>query len=308
MSSQRFTIASYIRLFLNEFSDRVQYLVMFVTMIGVFVFDLVSPLGVAAGMLYVLVVFASLWIKGRTATYIAAIMGLLLTVVGFVLSSSMVSPMETVFINRMLSALLVIGAAIIVVRIKVVDKNLSNLEVQSIIDPLTQTKNWRAFEMELSSEILRHKRYNRNLSIAFIDIDYLGKVNQSYGRIGGDNVINRVAKEIGKNIRNCDVLYRLIGDKFAVLFAETGMSDTKRVAQAICKKVTENIELNDRKITLSTGIATLEEKDSRRLLCQRAEEALLKSKEDGKNKVTTMPPVSSNNTQHIAAILTRSRY
>ncbi len=308
MSSQRFSTVSYFRSFLNEFADRLHYVIMFAAMIGIFVFDLFSPLGIAAGSPYVLVVFGSLWIKGKTATYIAAVMGLFFTMAGFFLSTSVVSPMETVIFNRLLTALLVIGAALIVMRIKKTDENLSALKIQSIIDPLTQAKNWRAFEMELSSEILRHKRYNRNLSIAFIDIDYLGKVNQSYGRIGGDDVINRVAKEIGKNIRNCDVLYRLIGDRFAVLFAETDMRDTKRVAQAICKKVTENIELNDRKITLSTGIATLEEKDSRRLLCQRAEEALQKSKEDGKNRVTTMPPVSSNNTQHIAAILTRSRY
>ena len=308
MSSQRFPTASYLTLFLNEFAGRIHYLFMLAAMVGVFIFDLISPLGVAAGSPYVLVVFGSLWIKGKTATYIAAVMGIFLTLAGFFLSPSIVSPMETVIINRVLTALLVFGAALIVIRIKKADENLSTLKIQSVIDPLTQTKNWRAFEQELSGEILRHKRYNRKLSVAFIDIDCLSKINQVYGRNGGDDVINRVVKEIGNNIRSCDILYRLVGDRFAVLFAETGMRDTKRVAEAICKKVSDNIELRDRKITLSTGIATLEEKDSKRLLCQRAEEALLQSKEDGKNRVTTVPPVSTKDTPRIAAILARSRY
>ncbi|MDH5551710.1 MAG: GGDEF domain-containing protein [Nitrosomonas sp.] len=308
MSSQRYTTASYFRLFLNEFSDRIHYVIMLAVMIGIFIFDLLSPLGVAAGSPYVLVVFGSLWIKGKTATYIAAVMSLFLIIVGFFLSSFIVSPMETVIINRLLAALLVVGAALIVIRIKKTDDKLSVLKAQTIIDPLTQTRNLRAFELELGNEILRHKRYARSLSVAFIDIDYLSKINQDYGRSGGDDVINRVAKEIGNNIRSCDVLYRLTGDRFAVLFAETGMRDTKRVAEAICKKVTDNIETNDRKITLSMGIATLEEKDSRRLLCQRVEEALLQSKEEGKNRVTTVPPISSKDTPRIAAILTRSRY
>lgn len=308
MRSQRFTLANYLRQLSGEFTDRFQYVVMLAAVIGVFVFDLISPLGIAAGTPYVLIVFCSLWIKGKAATYIAAATGLLFTVAGFFLSTSIVSPMETVIINRILTFLLVIGAALIVIRIKNADANISTLEIQSIIDPLTQRKNWRAFEQELSSEILRHKRYSRNLSVAIVDIDYLNKINRAYGRDGGDDIINRVAKEIENNIRNCDVLYRLVGDRFAILFTETGMRDTKRVAEAICKKVSDNIELNDQKITLSTGIATLEEKDNKRLLCQRAEEALLQSKTEGRNRVTTVPPVSTKDMPHIPAILTRPRY
>lgn len=308
MSSQSFSTAPFLRMFFNEFSDRIHYLMMLAAMIGVFIFDMVSPLGVAAGSPYVLIVFGSLWIKGKSATYIAAVMGLFFTVAGFFLSTLIVSSMETVIINRILTSLLIIGAALIVVRIKKTDENLSILKVQSVIDPLTQAKNWRAFEQELSSEILRHKRCKRELSIALIDIDYLGKINQAYGRIGGDDIINRVAKEIENNVRSYDALYRLDGDRFAVIFPETGIFDTKRVAEAICKKVSDNVELSDRKITLSTGIVSLEEKDSRRLLCQRAEDALLQSKEDGKNRVTTVPPVSTKDASRIAAILTRSRY
>ena len=308
MSTQTFSTTSHVRMFLNEFSERINYLMMLAAMVSVFIFDLVSPLGVVAGSSYVLIVFGSLWIKGKTATYIAAVIGLFFTVVGLFLSPLMASPMETVIFNRILTGLLIIGAALIVIRIKKTDESLLTLEVQSVIDPLTKAKNLRAFEQELSGEILRHKRYKRELSVALIDIDYLGKINQAYGRIGGDDIINRVAKEIANNIRSYDALYRLDGDRFVVLFPETSMFDTKRVAEAICKKVSDNIELSDRKITLSTGIATLEEKDSRRLLFQRAEDALLQSKEYGKNRVTTVPPVSTKNVSHIAAILARSRY
>lgn len=309
MSSQSFSTAPFLRMFLSGFSDRIHYLMMLAAMVGVFIFDLVSPLGVAAGSPYVLIVFGSLWIKGKTATYITAVMGLFFTVAGFFLSPLIMSPMETVIINRVLTGLLIIGAALIVIRIKKTDENLSILKIQSVIDPLTQAKNYRAFEQELGREILLHKRHNRNLSIAIIDIDCLRKINQSYGSNCGDNVINQVAKEIETNIRSSDVLYRLTaGDRFAVLFAETNIRGTKSVGEAICKKVSSKIALSDRNITLSMGIATLEEKDSKRSLCQRAEEALLRSKADGRNRVTTVPPVGTKDTPHVAAILARSRY
>lgn len=111
MSSQSFSTASYLRMFLNEFSERIHYLMMLAAMIGVFIFDLVSPSGVAAGSPYVLIVFGSLWIKGKTATYIAAVIGLFFTVAGLFLSPLMVSLVETVIVNRILTGLLIIGAA-----------------------------------------------------------------------------------------------------------------------------------------------------------------------------------------------------
>ncbi len=309
MSSQRFPTVLFLRLFLNDFAGYIHYLIMLVAIIGIFAFDLASPLNVAAGTLYALVVFGSLFIKGNKSTYVAAVMGLIFTVAGFFLSaSSMVSSLEAVIINQLLAALLIIGAALIVIRIKKADENISALRIQSVIDPLTQAKNYRAFEQELSREIRLHKRHNRNLSVAFIDIDYLHKINQSYGNDGGDNIINQVAKEIEANIRSSDVLYRLAGDKFAVLFAEASMQGTKSVGEAICKKTSSKIALCGRNITLSMGIATLEENDSERSLCQRAEKALLQSKEDGRNRVTTVPPVSTKDTSGIAAILARSRY
>ncbi len=308
MSSQRFSTASYLRVFLNEFANHIHYLIMLVAIIGIFVFDLASSSGIAAGTSYVLVVFGSLFIKGNIPTYVAAVMGLIFTITGFFLSASVINPLETAMINRLLAALLIIGAALIVIRIKKADENILALRIQSVIDPLTQTKNYRAFEQELSRGILLHKRHNRSLSVAFIDIDNLHKINQSYGSDGGDSVINQVAKEIEANIRSSDVLYRLAGDKFAVLFAETGMRGTKSVGEAICKKTSSKIALSGRNVTLSMGIATLEEKDSERSLCQRAEKALLQSKADGKNRVTTVPPVSTKDTSRIAAILARSRY
>lgn len=308
MSSQRFSTVSYLKVFLNEFASQIHYLVMLVAIISVFAIDLASPLDVAAGTLYALVVFGSLFIKGNISTYVAAVMGLIFAVAGFFLSASMISPLEAAIINQLLETLLIVGAALIVIRIKKADENISALRIQSIIDPLTQAKNYRAFEQELSREILLHKRHNKNLSVAFIDIDYLHKINQSYGNDGGDNVINQVAKEIESNIRSSDVLYRLAGDKFAILFAETSMLGTKSVGEAICKKTSSKIALSDRNITLSMGIATLEEKDSKRSLCQRVEKALLQSKADGGNRVTTVPPVSTKDAPRIAAILARSRY
>lgn len=310
MRSQSLPIVAQLIKLSRENANRASYLIVSIAMFGVFIFDLILPLGVAAAALYALVVCASMWIRGNTGTYVIAAIGLLFTILGFFLSSDIVSTIEAVIINRLLAALLIIVTAIMVLKIKKAEIDISTLMTQSVMDPLTQAKNWRAFGQELENEIVRNKRYHRSLSVAIIDIDHLAMINQVCNNDFGDSVINKVAKEILNNIRRCDVLYRLDGGKFAILFAETGMQEAKRVGEVICKKISSKIRLTDHEITVSVGIATLDAEDSKRVLCQRAEEALLQSKGNGRNRVSTSPPVSTKTkeTSRVAAILSRSRF
>ncbi|MDP1559456.1 MAG: GGDEF domain-containing protein [Nitrosomonas sp.] len=232
-----------------------------------------------------------------------------MTTLGFFLSSAFVSSLEVVITDRILTILLLIIATIMVLRIKKADNDISNLTMQSVIDPLTQAKNSRAFGQEIENEIARDKRYHRSLSIAIIDIDHLKMINEDYDSDQGDHVIQRVAEEIENNIRRCDILYRLGGGKFAVLFAETGVLEAKRVGDVVCKKIFSKIGLSDRKITVSVGIAALSAEDNKRVFCQRAEEALLQAKRNGRNKVSTLPPINNiKETSRVAAILSRSRF
>lgn len=306
--SQNFSFVTQLRFLIREYADRANYLVLLIAMIAVLIFDLVSPLGIAAGVPYGIVVFGSLWVRGRAATYVIAAMGVMFTLVGYYLSPVGFSPVNAVIINRVLAILVIFITAMMVFRIKKTEADVSLLKTQSVIDPLTLTNNQLAFEQGLDGEFFRTKRYQRYLSMAIIDVDHLKLINDTHGyHCGGDDVIKKVAKELESNIRKCDILYRLAGGKFAILFTETGIAEAKRVGDAICKKIATNLKLEEKNITVSIGISTLEPTDNKRMLYRRAEEALLLSKNSGKNKVSTLPHIIRQDKSSVAAILSRSR-
>ncbi len=307
MHSQNLPFVAQLRFLFREYADRANYMVLLVAMIAVLIFDFISPLGIAAGVPYGIVVFGSLWVKGRAVTYVIATMGVMFTLVGYYLSPIGLSPVNAVIINRVLAILVIFITAMMVFRIKKTEADVSLLKTQCVVDPLTLTNNQLAFEQGLDGEFFRTKRYQRYLSIAIIDVDQLTLINDTHGYHCGDDVIKKVAKELESNIRKCDVLYRLAGGKFAILFPETGIAEAKRVGDAVCKKVATNLKLEEKNITVSIGIATLEPKDNKRMLYRRAEEALLLSKNSGKNKVSTLPHIIRQDKSSVAAILSRSR-
>lgn len=274
----------------------------------IFIIDLNLPLGVAAGAPYILVVFTSLWVSGVQFTYLIAALGVIFTITGFFLSPDIAAPMHIVFINRGLTLLLIVCTAIMIARIKKANVDMSAIMTQIFIDPVTGYKNRYAFETELDTEILRSKRYSRNLSIAIIDIDLFKLFCDNYDYRNKNDYIKRISQEIKSNIRVTDLFYRIDINVFAILFPETDLAEAKKVCEAIRKKVSTRLDKNtENKIIVSIGIAVLDDADDRIDLCKRAEEALFISKRNDGNLVSTLPEVISKDKPHIAAILSRSR-
>ena len=272
------------------------------------IIDLQLPLGVAAGVPYALVIFASLWVCGIQFTYFIAALGIIFTIIGFYLSPGIVVPMNIVLFNRGITLLLIICSAIMVIKIKKANIDISSLMSQILIDPITGYKNRQAFESELDTEILRCKRYHRNLCVAIIDIDLLKLFSDNYDFRNKNDSIKRISHEIKTDIRTSDLFYRIDINVFAILFPETELTEAKDVCEAIRKKISAKIDKNtENKITISIGIATLNEADKRINLCKRAEEALFISKRNGGNFVSTLPEVANKEKPHVAAILSRSR-
>jgi diguanylate cyclase (GGDEF)-like protein len=274
----------------------------------IFLIDLNLPLGVAACAPYVLVVFASLWVSGVQFTYLIAALGFIFSIAGFFLLPDIAAPVNIVLTNRGLALLLIICAAIMVIRIKKANIDMSAIMTQIFIDPITGYKNRQAFETELDTEILRSKRYSRNLSIAIIDIDLFKLFSDNYDYRNKNNYIKRISQEIKSNIRITDLLYRIDINVFAILFPETDLSEAKKVCEAIRKKISTRIDKNsENKIVISIGITMLDDADGKIDFCKRAEEALFISKCNEGNLVSTLPQIINKDKSHVAAILSRSR-
>jgi len=308
MHSKIFSAATTLKLFFRECTIQANSLIVLVSALSIFTIDLHLPLGVAAGAPYVLVIFASLWVYGVQFTYLIAALGIIFTITGFYLSPGIVAPMNIVLFNRGITLLLIICSAIMVIKIKKADIDISALMSQVLIDPITGYKNRKAFETELDTEILRCKRYHRNLSVAIVDIDLFKLFSDNYDFRKKNNPIKRIPQEIKGNIRTSDIFYRIDINVFAILFPETELVEAKEVCEAIRKKISAKMDKDtENKIIISIGIATLSEADKRIDLCKRADEALIISKCNGGNFVATLPEVANKDKTNVAAILSRAR-
>ncbi len=297
-----------LKLLFGEYAIQANGLIILAATFFIFIIDLNLPLGVAAGAPYVLVVFASLWVSGAPFTYLIAALGIIFSIAGFFLSSGIAAPIHIVFINRGLTLLLIICTAIMVTRIKKANIDMSAITTQIFIDPITGYKNRYAFETELDTEILRSKRYSRNLSIAIIDINLFKLFSDNYDYRNKNDYIKRISQVIKSNIRITDLFYRIDINTFAILFPETDLSEAKKVCEAIRKKISTRIDKNtENKVIVNVGITMLDGADNKIDLCKRAEEALFISKRNEGNLVSTLPQVVYKDKSHVAAILSRSR-
>jgi len=283
-------------------------LIIIALMLCIFVIDLNTPLGVAAAVPYVLVILASLWVSGIRFTYFIAALSFVFTITGFYLSPGIVMPMNIVLFNRALTLLLIICSALMVIKIKKANIDMSALMTQMLIDPVTGYKNRQAFETELDTEILRSRRYHRSFSIAIVDIDLLKLFSDDYDYKNNNDSIKQISQEIKTNIRITDLFYRIDINVFAILFPETDLCETKKVCESVRKKVSARMDKNtENKIMVSIGIAMLDETDNKLKLCKRAEDALFIAKRNGGNQVSTLPQIANKDKPAVAAILSRSR-
>lgn len=131
-----------------------------------------------------------------------------------------------------------------------------------------------------------------DLSVIMIDIDHFKSLNDTYGHLAGDEVLKKVAKTIQENVRQIDVAARYGGEEFIVLLPEADLALAKIVAERIRKSIESTktvFNSTTLKVTVSLGIAHWDEaRDlSDRDFIERADQALYRSKEQGRNQVST---------------------
>ena len=154
-------------------------------------------------------------------------------------------------------------------------------------DPLTGLRNRRAFEGRLGEELQRALRYHAQLSVLLLDVDGLKRHNDRLGHRAGDEALVRVAAGIRNGSRQTDVAARWGGDEFAILAPSTGRDEALQLAE----RVREQAAFPEIGLSVSVGVATLEESLSREpeALIRAADAALYEAKRRGRNRVVAAP-------------------
>ena len=163
-------------------------------------------------------------------------------------------------------------------------------------DGLTQVFNKRKLDEELAREFSRAQRHQRPLSLILFDIDHFKTVNDTYGHLCGDFVLQQIARLASEHLRPEQVFARAGGEEFAILSPEMEASGALELAEKLRAKFEAEIfryaEL-DVKITCSFGVAVLEPGMERmEELYEAADRAMYMSKGGGRNRVSSSLPTA----------------
>jgi two-component system cell cycle response regulator len=163
------------------------------------------------------------------------------------------------------------------------------LEKLANFDSLTGLYNRRAILGKLRELISRANRYKEDFSLVMLDIDHFKKVNDSYGHLTGDEVLEKVAALIRQNIRDTDIAGRYGGEEYIIILPHTNLSSAWVIAERI-RSIIEKAEMKDPAgnvfaVTVSQGLSNWERYEDADSLISCTDEALYKAKEKGRNRV-----------------------
>ena len=158
----------------------------------------------------------------------------------------------------------------------------------TIIDGLTGANNKRFLLESLEREIPRARRHQRPLSLAMLDIDYFKTVNDSFGHLAGDYVLKELANLVRTRLRPDDILARYGGEEFSIALPETPRDGAVRISEDLRELVEKRrfvFEGESIPVTVSIGIAQLEERWDVLAFLKSADEKLYEAKRSGRNRV-----------------------
>jgi two-component system cell cycle response regulator len=159
----------------------------------------------------------------------------------------------------------------------------------TIVDGLTQIHNKRALFEALEKELMRARRYERDLSLLMFDIDFFKRINDQYGHLAGDHVLRELARVVQERIRREEVFARYGGEEFVILLPETPLQGAAALAENLRARVANHAFVFQGEripVTVSIGTALLGENDKVAAdLIQRADEKLYEAKRGGRNRV-----------------------
>jgi len=162
---------------------------------------------------------------------------------------------------------------------------------QVITDEKTGLRNYHFFRVRLREELERVRRYGGDLAVAMIDIDDFKKLNDNHGHVVGDLVLAELARLLAAGLRTVDIVARYGGEEFAYVLPMTNIEGGRATAERIRGRVADHVFLEARgtpiRLTLSFGVAAYPHAavSSIEDLLQRADAALYKAKDKGKNRV-----------------------
>ncbi len=161
---------------------------------------------------------------------------------------------------------------------------ISHLEKLATLDELTGLGNRRGLNDYLSRALSQVDRQQTDLTLVALDIDHFKQINDTHGHDAGDEVLQRVASAIQQIIRGDDSAFRQGGEELSVV-AATSFRGASILAEKLRKSVETSHNAGEAPVTVSLGVSMARIGDTLEKLTKRADEALYKAKDNGRNRV-----------------------
>ena len=174
-------------------------------------------------------------------------------------------------------------------------EELAQAREEAQLDPLSGLLNRRGFDSALAAQIAAIRSNGEDLTkpltLVIVDIDHFKNVNDTHGHLFGDKVIQGVGKILDGAIMRKDFVSRFGGEEFAIILPDTneagGIAVAERVRQAVSQSRIRRAKSSEvvTNITVSAGVSTFVAGDSAASLIERADQALYRAKNGGRNRV-----------------------
>lgn len=167
-------------------------------------------------------------------------------------------------------------------------EHLEEQRQKALIDPLTGLPNRAAWSERLEHEIKQWQQHGNTLSLAMLDLDHFKRINDNYGHLAGDKVLKIIATVLRKRLRGADFIARFGGEEFVLLLPATTpavgakLLETLRAAIEACPFHFKGERVT---ITISMGLASFKPGEHSDLVLKRADQALYRAKNGGRNRV-----------------------
>ncbi len=157
-------------------------------------------------------------------------------------------------------------------------------------DALTGAYNRRAMERELGIAVELVKRDRIPAGLAVLDLDHFKRINDTYGHEAGDRVLVEFARLVSANTRKGDRLFRFGGEEFVLLLRGTDSAALRTSTEVLRGIIASQLRYRDDTVTVSIGGATLAAGEDVSAWLARADAAMYRAKNDGRNRVVVDEP------------------
>ncbi len=166
---------------------------------------------------------------------------------------------------------------------------VEKLRIRAFVDPLTGVWNRGGLFDLINREVERARRSEDPLSICMLDLDRFKRINDNYGHLVGDEVLKEMCLRVTGAVRPYDALGRYGGEEFVLVFPETNLeqaaAQAERVREAVGNRPFQMTDRAEETITISIGIAEMRKGEKMESALDRADKALYRAKNTGRNKV-----------------------